>query len=224
MTLGAWLRDYVLYTVSLSKWFMKLSKIIKSKMSSSLGKIIPTIIPLFFVWLICGLWHGASWKYVIYGMYYYIVMVFGMLFEPAFAKLFAAFKVNRSSRVYSSLQLLRTLILVNIGMLIFRAPQLNNAWSMLTSIFTGFRPSSLFDGSLLKLGMDMQDYGVIIAGALIMLIVGILQEKGFSLREKIAERNIALRWCVYFAAIFSVIIFGAYGAGYNPVDFIYAQF
>lgn len=224
ITLGAWLRDYILYTISLSKWFMKLNKSIKKHISSNFGKTIPTAIPMLFVWLACGLWHGASWKYVLYGIYYYALMLLGMLFEPLFAKLFSSLKINRESKAYRAWQLLRTIILVNIGMLIFRAPQLNTAWSMLASIFTGFKPSVIVDGSLLKLGMDMQDYAVIIFGSLIMLIVGILQEKGYSLREKIAERGIALRWCVYFAAIFAVIIFGAYGAGYNPVDFIYAQF
>ncbi len=224
MTLGAWLRDFILYSVSLSKWFVKLSKLIKSRLRSNTGKIVPTLIPLFLVWLFCGLWHGASWKYVLYGMYYYVIMALGMLFEPLFSRLFAALRINREGRPYKALQLVRTLVLVNIGMLIFRAPETKTAFSMLRSIFTGFDPKALTNGTLLKLGMDLQDYFVIGAGGIVMLAVSLLQERGFSLRERIAEKNIAIRWCIYFAAIFAVIIFGAYGAGYNPVDFIYAQF
>ncbi len=224
MTLGAWLRDYILYSVSLSKWFMKLSKFIKSRLRSGAGKTLPTIIPLFLVWLFCGLWHGASWKYVLYGMYYYAIMAAGMLFEPLFSRLCSALRINREGRLFRALQLVRTFILVNIGMLIFRAPQTGTAFSMLRSVFTGFNLGVLTNGALLKLGMDIHDYYVIAVGCVIMLVVSLLQEKGVSLRERIAEKNIAVRWCIYFAAIFAVIIFGAYGAGYNPVDFIYAQF
>ena len=32
-----------------------------------------------------GIWYGAEWKYIIYGLYYYVIMVLGMLLEPVFA-------------------------------------------------------------------------------------------------------------------------------------------
>ena len=57
-----------------------------------------------------------------------------------------------------------------------------------------------------------------------VLIVSMMQEKGYSLRETVAGQNIVLRWTVYFALIFAVVIFGAYGTGYDQVAFIYGQF
>ena len=57
-----------------------------------------------------------------------------------------------------------------------------------------------------------------------MFIISILKEKGFNMREKIANRNIVLRWTIYIALILSVIIFGAYGVGYIPVDPMYANY
>ena len=65
---------------------------------------------------------------------------------------------------------------------------------------------------------------MIVCGVVIVFIVGVLKEKGVSIRETIAKRNIVLRWTVYFAALFIVIILGAYGRGYDAVSFIYAQF
>lgn len=224
MTLGAWMRDYILYTSTLSSWFMKLNKKLRKHSSHFFSKLLPSIIPMLLVWLFCGIWHGASWKYVVYGLYYYFIMVLGMAFEPLFAKLFSHLKFNRSGKVYGVFQLIRTFILVNIGMLIFRAPQLKTAFSMFISIFTGFSLNALNNGTMMRLGLDIPDYFVLGGGALIIFLVGLFQEKGYSLRETISDKNIALRWCVYFAAIFAVIIFGAYGAGYSAVDFIYAQF
>ena len=57
-----------------------------------------------------------------------------------------------------------------------------------------------------------------------MFIVGLLQEKGYSIREKISKQNIVFRWTLYYGIIFSIIIFGIYGKGYSASNFIYGQF
>ena len=44
------------------------------------------------------------------------------------------------------------------------------------------------------------------------------------IRETIASRNIVIRWIVYYLAIFSIIILGIYGSGYDASDFIYMKF
>ena len=54
--------------------------------------------------------------------------------------------------------------------------------------------------------------------------VGLLQEKGIEIRKSIAQWTLPARWAVYLALVLSVIIFGAYGIGYEAVDFIYGQF
>ena len=51
-----------------------------------------------------------------------------------------------------------------------------------------------------------------------------MKEKGINIREKIAKRNIVLRWTIYLILIISVIVFGAYGVGYIPVDPMYANY
>ena len=46
----------------------------------------------------------------------------------------------------------------------------------------------------------------------------------FSVREKLAEQNIVFRWGIIYLAIFSILIFGAYGKGFDPAAFIYTQY
>ena len=87
--------------------------------------------------------------------------------------------------------------------------------------------SSLFkipNGELLSLGLDIQDYIIVVIAIIFLFIIGLLREKGINIREKIAEKNIFIRWIMYYALILSVITFGAYGPGYAPVDPIYADF
>ena len=59
---------------------------------------------------------------------------------------------------------------------------------------------------------------------IIILVTSILKEKDINIRESVAKMNICFRWTLYYALILIIIIFGAYGFGYAPVDPIYANF
>ena len=64
MTLGSWFKDYVFYSVSLSKPFVKLSKKTREHMNAFFATFVPMSVAMFIVWFGTGIWHGASWKYV----------------------------------------------------------------------------------------------------------------------------------------------------------------
>ena len=70
MTLGSWFRDYLFYPVMRSKGITKLAKSLKKAGHKSAAKSLPTIIALAVVWFSTGLWHGANWNYVLWGVYY----------------------------------------------------------------------------------------------------------------------------------------------------------
>lgn len=223
ITLGAWLRDYVFYSVSLSKPFMKLSKSAKKHFNEFLGSLVPASFALFFTWLGIGFWHGAGWKYIVYGLYYYAIMMAGMYLEPLFAGAFSALKINRDSKPLNILRVARTVILVVGGMMLFRADTVGVWCGMLKSVFTAFGAGG-FLKTALSLGMDKQDFLITALGVLIMLIISILQEKGIKVRDSLARQRIPVRWTVYACLVLAVVIFGAYGPGYDAVDFIYGQF
>ena len=109
-------------------------------------------------------------------------------------------------------------------MTLFRAETVGVFGEIVYRIFTNFAPQHFYDGTLLHMCIDGWDFIAIAAGCVVVLFVSILQEKGYSLREHIAGQNIVIRWSVYLALILAVIIFGAYGSGYDQVAFIYGQF
>lgn len=224
MTLGSWFRDYVFYSVSLSKTFMNFSKKVKSKLNPYLGSIIPAAVAMFAVWFSTGIWHGASWKYVAYGLYYYVIMLVGMIIEPGVVKVSEKIHLNRKAVGYKLFQMIRTFILVNIGMLLFRADTIGSFAHMLSSMFRGFSVAPLTNGSIFELGCDIKDFIVLAVGVLILFLVGLFEEKGRSVRQTVAGWNVVVRWVCYYALVFAVIIFGAYGYGYQATGFIYAQF
>ena len=224
MTLGGWFRDYVFYPISLSKSFTKFSKKVKAKCSPFVTRILPAAMAMFVVWFGTGIWHGASLKYIMYGLYYYIIMVAGMLTEPLWCRLFDKLKVDRKGKVYRALQVVRTFIFVNIGMLLFRTDNMGSFFHMFRSMFSNLSLSVLTDGSLLNLGIDKMDITVIIIGLIFIIIAGVLGERGCNIREAVAGKNIVVRWVLYYALVLAVLILGAYGFNYPDIGFIYAQF
>ena len=70
MTLGSWFRDYLFYPVMRSRGITRLAKKLKGSGHKAAAKSLPTIIALAVVWFSTGLWHGANWNYVLWGVYY----------------------------------------------------------------------------------------------------------------------------------------------------------
>ena len=70
MTLSGWFRDYLFYPLLRSSTLSTMSRRLKKQGHKAASRTIPTIIALVIVWFSTGLWHGASWNYVLWGLYY----------------------------------------------------------------------------------------------------------------------------------------------------------
>ena len=218
ITLGTWLKDYVFYSVSLSKVNMNLNKSVKKHFSNHFGKFILSAFPLFFVWFFNGFWHGASWKYILYGLYYYIIMMLGLLLQPFFMKMKDKLHIDDQHVFYQVFAIVRTWIIVLGGMLLFRAKSISAAITMFFSIFSK-------EGLQLSLGgMTKYDYLILIIGILGMFILSILREKQVDVFHLLDEKSVVLRYTIVFVLLFMILIFGIYGEGYDASDFIYGAF
>lgn len=211
ITLGTFLRDYVFYPISLSKANMKISKFINSHLGKYLSKFLAAAIPLFFVWFINGFWHGASMKYILYGLYYYVIMMIGLLIEPMFKKV-------PDKKGIDILRIIRTWIFVIIGMTIFKADSITDAFNVLKSIFI----TNSF--SALDFGLIYIDFAIIFIYLIVLFVIGYLEEKGKNVIDSIVLGCGIKKYIVYYILIVMIIIFGIYGPGYNASDFIYGQF
>lgn len=224
ITLGGWLRDYIFYPISLSKPFMKLTKNARKKFNPYYANLIPTAVALFFVWFANGMWHGAAWKYIVYGLYYYSLMMIGLFAEPLSAKFCEKLKINRKGKVFALFQMIRTFVIVNFGMLIFRADSLKTVGAAIIAIFTSPNFSALAIGSKNGLGLDIWDYAILVLGTILIFAVSLAQEKGVRIRERISRLPFIVKFIIYMISIFIVIILGAYGENYGVADLLYANF
>ncbi|MBR5226389.1 MAG: MBOAT family protein [Clostridia bacterium] len=231
ITLGAWMKEYVFYPLALSKTFARLSKGVKasrfgaSKAGAHVAKVLPSSLASLIVFFLVGVWHGANWKYVAFGLWNGGVIMCSMLLEPAFARLVHALRVNTKSRAFLLFQMLRTFLIVFIGYVFDVAADLTSSMYTFRMMLFG-QDFSRGLAEISALGLSAADYLILCVGTAVLFAVSVIQERhpADSLRAMLDRRNILIRHSLLLACIMFVLIFGIYGPGYDPVDFVYMQF
>ncbi len=223
ITLGTFLRDYVFYPISLAKPIRRLSKFFTKHFGKAAGKFIGPFIALFAVWFLNGLWHGPYWSYIFYGLYYFCFMVLEIILKKPIDTFLKKYQIDDNHIGLRLFRFIKLFIIVIIGELFFRAQTLAVGWTMFSSIFTNFNLST-FNGTLPFLRLDMIDWIIVIVGALTIFLVDIYKEFHGSIRNAIEQKPTWIRWSIIYTCIFTTLIFGAYGPGYDIVAMIYAEF
>ena len=224
ITLGTWFRDYIFYPLSMSKPLKKLTSKARKKIGNHFGPLIAGTMALFVVWLFNGLWHGAGWHYIFFGMYHLVLIVAANFVEPFTRDFLEKIHIRREEGPYRIFRMIRTALLVCIGELFFRAEGLRAGLCMFNKMVTQFTLCSFTDGTIFSLGMDKLDFIVVVLAVLFVFAVSVVSEKGTNVRRLLSTKRRIIRWAVCYGLILCCIIFGAYGMNYTPVDPIYAGF
>ena len=223
ITMCSWFRDYLFYPVSTSRWMSRFTKFTKARFGNKAGKRIPVYVSSFIVWLATGIWHGASWNFIVWGLLNWAVLMVSEELEPLYARFHERFGLKEKAG-YKVFMMLRTFCLICVLNLFDCYQHVGDTLRSLASILTAGNWAILTDGSLNAIGPSRLDYGIVAAGCLLMLLVSIYQERCGSLREKIHERPLALRFAIWYGLFLLVLLLGAYGIGYDASQFIYNQF
>ena len=94
---------------------------------------------------------------------------------------------------------------------------------MVRLAFSVWNLGEVLSGGIYHLGLDFIEFTIAIVSLMILLMVSILQQK-VSVRETIASKSIVIRWIIFYALFFYVILLGYYGPGYSASEFIYQAF
>lgn len=226
ITLGEWLREYVFYPVQRSKCFSKLRKWCKKKWGKNFEKKcnLPLYLGLFITWFLIGFWHGGKLNFIWgSGLYYWLLITLGEIMTPAFQKAVTVLKINTECWSWKLFQRIRTVILFTFGLSFFRSESFHAGVMLWKSAFAVNNIWVLFDTSLYNLGLDRQDFSILIYALIILFIVEHYKNR-LDIRKKLAEQNYVFRLMVVLLMVFGVIIFGKYGANYVASAFIYEQF
>ena len=222
ITLGGVLRDYLMMPFIQSKQGRNLRKHFK-KYGKNAGKLAPVLVGTFLVWFSTALWHGLSWNYMIWGMYYCMIISCSLVLEGTYEKIKDRLRINSSSKGYALFCMVRTWGLLFVANIILQI----HSFKEFFTIFHQLIGRSFFSGgyiSLSVLGWGKQEVIVLIAGLLLLLLISVLKEKNKNILEIIDKQVLPVRWAVYYVLLFSVLLFGMYGSQYDAGQFLYMQF
>lgn len=191
--------------ISLSTWFRDYVYI---PLGGSRVSKVKTYRNIFAVWLLTGVWHGASWNFIAWGMFYFVLLIFEKQFGFP----------DRIKSVWGKVVYrILTFLAVNFGWVLFRANGLKGAIHYVLCMF-GLHGNPLSDP---KLWITFKDVFVtlILAGILCFPVAGWLEAKAEKSRyDKVFE----ICRGVFLLLLFAVSISYCLNGSYNP--FIYFNF
>ena len=226
MSLGAWMREYVFYPVMLSRPVTNVSKIFRKRFGSHAGKMVPSVAAPMVVFFLIAIWHGITMQYILNGVYNALIISSSVALAPVYKKLAQKLKVNTEAFSFRLFQIARTFFLLCISRIIVKAPSFPEVFRMLKAMFTHFDPDRLLglDGVLFSFGVNQREFFVLFIALLVLLTIGILQERGVKIRETLARQNLVFRWLLMLLLIAVILVFGVYGPDYDVSAFIYGAF
>ena len=222
ISMSTWFRDYFFYPLSASLPLVKLVTLTKKHFGRRAGQRISVYVSTFFVWLATGLWHGAGWNYIVWGLINWGILMISEELKPLYDRFHrkCAFSNSVAYRIFMAL---RTSFLVCTLNLFECSSSLTDALQRFASLVTARNWFILWDGSLMNLGLTYMDFIIIATGVFVMLCVSLLQRNG-SVRVQISQRPYIIRYLIWFGLFLIILLMGNYGVGYNESQFIYNRF
>ena len=203
ISLSTWFRDYL---------YIPLGGNRKGKGRKYINNLV--------TFLASGLWHGASWNYVVWGGLNGVYQVLGEMLRPARQRLCGALHIRRESLPWRVVQTALTFVLIDFAWLFFRAPSFLTALDILRTALMGGTAA----GEGFTLGLAVPELRVLLLSLLALAVVDLLNNAGVQVRRLVVRCPLPVRWVCYLLSIYVILIFGIYGPGFAASQFIYFQF
>lgn len=242
---GFWRR----WHISLTSWFKDYLYI---PLGGNRHGKVRKYINIMIVFLVSGLWHGASMAFVLWGGINGLYQVIGALVAPMrkrIAQVLGRDPEGAPGAFIKAIRVISTFILVDFAWLFFRAGDMSKAVLVLKNMFTASATvaasdmteaaraagglsifanagglSIFTDGSIFECGLNPANFACLIICLLILLVSDICRERQIRIRQAICN----LRWWFRLPAIViiicAILVFGIWGSAYDAAGFIYFQF
>ena len=223
ISMGTWFRDYVFYPLSIAPWMNGLTLRCKKRLGKGAAKRVPVYLATLVTWLATGIWHGASWNFVVWGVLNGVIILLSGELKPLYEAFHRRFPRLGGTWGFRAFQVARTFLLMGALRMFDCYADVGVTLRMFFGMFTEFHISTLTAEEFTYLGPTLAQYAVVAAGVVAMFAVSMAGRDG-SLSEKLAGKPYAVRFCALTALLFAVLLFGAYGVGYDASQFIYNRF
>lgn len=188
--------------ISLSSWF---KDYIYFPLGGSKNGLVRTLLNLMIIFIISGLWHGAEWKFVIWGIWLGLFICFEQLLQPA------------RLRIPAAVSMLLVFSYFMFALVFFRASSLQSSVDIFHSMVTSFSLQQVWQ----ELHTVYSSLPFIVA--LLLLIAGmfIVERKDRRIVPWLVQRRRPVRWMVYYSVLLVILLLGVFD---NTPNFVYFQF
>jgi D-alanyl-lipoteichoic acid acyltransferase DltB (MBOAT superfamily) len=176
------------------------------------------------VFILSGLWHGAAWHYVAWGLLNGVLCIGEDILKPLKNKLDTKLHIRTDDSVYKGIMRFLTFMLVTLTWIFFRAPSLGRALDMVGMIVKDFRPAWFIRFEFTKFFEDPAVMLTVLVPIMIVMIFDMFKYKGKEAAQLILERQAVIRWIIYICIVLLILYWGFYGKLYGQTQFIYFQF
>jgi alginate O-acetyltransferase complex protein AlgI len=198
--------------ISLSTWFRDYVYIPLGGKRVSQQRYITNLIITFGI---SGLWHGANWTFVLWGLLNGFYLVTGSLTRNWRSHFFGAIGLPEEFFIRKGIMLASTFLLTCLAWIVFRANNVGDAFYVVTHLAHGW------DFHQIKTTQfTLRQLPIAIAGILALEFGHLLSLRKVTLPFTLGRLPVAVRWGVYAASIITVLMFGIY----QKTQFIYFQF
>lgn len=207
ISLSGWFRDYLYIPLGGSR---------RGRMRKYLN--------LMIVFFVSGLWHGAQWAFVAWGLINGLYQILGELLMPLRDRAVRILKMDRNAFSHKLLKTLVTFVLIDISWVFFRAKDITVALDMLRSMLFASNIHILFNDSLFDLGLDWKNFLVMVGSIAVLMAADFFKYRNICVHKLICRQELWFRWALMIGAVVFVVVFGIWGSGFSEAAFIYFQF
>jgi alginate O-acetyltransferase complex protein AlgI len=210
ISLSSWFRDYLYIPiggnrVTIPRWYLN----------------------LFIVFLVSGLWHGASWTFVVWGGLHGFYLVFALVTKDLRKRLSQFTGLAKHQSLNNALNVLATFALVTFAWIFFRAKSFSVAWYIIKHSVLDIRQNitdivyNVSHNIPVDLNLGLSKVQILTGIAAVILMETIhLAENRVNIFDWLKTKPVYIRWSIYYAAVLVIIFLGVY----ENREFIYFQF
>ena len=224
ISLGDWFKNYIYYPIGMSDWSRKIAKNTRKKFGAHFSNTLPATIALLIVWTATGLWHGASWGYIVWGLLNGVFIIVSMWLAPVYSAIKSKLKISDNSRWFRYFQVLRTFFLVTLIKVLPEVGGLRAGLGLWKQIFTDHRIPHTFKELFAFVTVDNKWFAISLLGVAAMLTVSLIERK-HNVGRLIYKLPYAVKIAVTAVGLLIVMVIGGWAfCDFGGGGFLYAGF
>ena len=223
ITLGAWFKKYVFFTVGTSRLANSISGKVKNKFGADAGEKTVSTVALLAIWFSIGIWHSVNLPFVLWGLLNGVIMIISVWLEPVYTSVKSKLHINDKAKPWKLFQMARTFTLVSALEVFSDAGTLKDGTGYLVQIFKSALGIPKSFAQLFPYVENRLNFGYLFIGLVFILAFSIVGRQK-TVRVYFNKIPIIVRILILSVVFFLIIIIGVPIIIENGGGFLYEQF